>query len=180
MKSFLSTLLSGCMLTLTHFLRPSRANRLVGLHEMGNWSYRKAVTLRYPKEKLPVPEHGRYKLHNEINDCILCDKCARICPVNCIEIESIRSPKLLGRTSNGLPKRLHAARFDINLAKCCFCGLCTSVCPTECLTMTSSYDYSTPSIQDHTLSFAEMSPQEVRERRQDWKSHQSLSSSQDT
>lgn len=40
------------------------------------------ITLQYPHEKLPVPDRGRYKLHNEIEDCIVCDKCAKICPVD--------------------------------------------------------------------------------------------------
>ena len=176
MRSLLLTLFNGCKLTLTHFFSPSRARRLMGLHERGAWSYRQSVTLRYPKEKLSVPANGRYKLHNEIEDCILCDRCARICPVDCIEIESIRSPIQLGHTSNGLPKRLHAARFDIDLAKCCFCGLCTSVCPTECLTMTNQYDYSVSSVEEHLLSFAEMSEKEAEEKRKIWKNHKSLPS----
>ena len=37
------------------------------------------------------PDTGRYKLHNEIDDCIVCDKCAKICPVNCITIEPIKT-----------------------------------------------------------------------------------------
>ena len=28
------------------------------------------ATLQYPRESLPVPDNGRYKLHNEIEDCI--------------------------------------------------------------------------------------------------------------
>lgn len=114
------------------------------------------ATLQYPHEHLPVPPRGRYQLHNEIDDCILCDKCARVCPVDCIEIESIKSSVPLGTTSNGMTKRLHAVRFDIDLAKCCFCGLCTTVCPTECLTMTPEYDYSVFDWAEHKVAFATM------------------------
>ena len=30
------------------------------------------VTIQYPKESIGVPQVGRYKLHNEIDDCIDC------------------------------------------------------------------------------------------------------------
>lgn len=124
------------------------------------------VTLQYPYETLPLPDNARYRLHNEIDDCIVCDKCAKICPVDCIEIEVIKSPEEIGKTSDGTPKRLHAARFDIDMAKCCFCGLCTTVCPTECLTMTKAYDFSEFDVKDHTYAFAEMTPLQILEAQQ--------------
>lgn len=120
------------------------------------------ATLQYPHEHLPVPERGRYRLHNEIDDCIVCDKCARVCPVDCIEIEAVQSPVPLGKTSNGMTKRLHATKFDIDLAKCCFCGLCTTVCPTECLTMTPQYDYSVFDWAEHKVPFATPVPKNLR------------------
>jgi formate hydrogenlyase subunit 6/NADH:ubiquinone oxidoreductase subunit I len=125
-------------------------------------------TLQYPHERLPVPSRGRYQLHNDIDDCIVCDKCAQVCPVDCIEIEAIKSPVPLGKTSNGMTKRLYAARFDIDLAKCCFCGLCTTVCPTQCLTMTPEYDYSVFDWAVHKVSFATMTSQEITARKKAW------------
>ncbi len=125
-------------------------------------------TVQYPKEQLPVPDHGRYQLHNEIDDCIVCDKCAKICPVDCIAIEPIRAKETYGHTSDGTPLRIHAAKFDIDMAKCCFCGLCTVVCPTECLTMTKDYDYSTSDILDHNFSFSKMNEKEIAEKRREF------------
>lgn len=124
------------------------------------------ATLQYPHERLPVPARGRYQLHNAIDDCIVCDKCAQVCPVDCIEIEAIKSPVPIGQTSNGMTKRLYAARFDIDLAKCCFCGLCTTVCPTECLTMTPAYDYSVFDWAEHKVPFATMTPEEIAAKKQ--------------
>ncbi len=123
------------------------------------------VTLQYPKEQLPVPDNGRYKLHNEIEDCIVCDKCAKICPVNCIEIEAIKASEPIGTASDGTPIRLYAAKFDIDMAKCCFCGLCTTVCPTECLTMTPEYDFSVFNLEEMNFKFSKMSEEEVALRR---------------
>jgi NADH-quinone oxidoreductase subunit I len=125
------------------------------------------VTLSYPYESIPVPENGRYQLHNEIDDCIVCDKCAKICPVDCIEIEAIKAPEEIGKTSDGTSKRLYAARFDIDMAKCCYCGLCTTVCPTECLTMTPEYDFSTFDIRDMIFEFSEMTPAEIEAKKQE-------------
>ena len=123
------------------------------------------VTLQYPFEELPVPDNCRYQLHNEIDDCIVCDKCAKVCPVNCIDIEPVRAVEEIGKTSDGTPKRIYAAKFDIDMAKCCFCGLCTTVCPTECLTMTKEFDFSVFDIKEHNFVFGEMTEGEIAEKK---------------
>jgi len=100
-------------------LRKSLKPRLRKLPITDNtWFRAVPTTLQYPRERLPVPTRGRYRLHNDIDDCIVCDKCAQACPVDCIEIEAIKAPSPLGQTSNGMTKRLVATRFDIDLAKC--------------------------------------------------------------
>lgn len=123
------------------------------------------ITLQYPKEQLPVPDNGRYQLHNEIDDCIVCDKCAKVCPVDCIDIEAIKAPEAIGTASDGTPIRLYAAKFDIDMAKCCFCGLCTTVCPTECLTMTPDYDFSVFNLEEMNFKFSDMTEAEAAQRR---------------
>ena len=122
-------------------------------------------TLQYPHQAIPVPVNGRYQLHNEMDDCIVCDKCVKVCPVDCIEIEPIKATGLVGHTSDGSPIRLYAATFDIDMAKCCFCGLCTTVCPTECLTMTNEYDFSVFEVKEHNFSFANLTAEEAAEKK---------------
>jgi formate hydrogenlyase subunit 6/NADH:ubiquinone oxidoreductase subunit I len=164
----LGTIWRSLRLTWRH-LRKSMALRARNLPVTDDAYFRSGVsTLQYPHKRLPVPARGRYQLHNAIDDCIVCDKCAQVCPVDCIEIEAIKSPVPLGQTSNGMTKRLHAARFDIDLAKCCFCGLCTTVCPTECLTMTPEYDYSVFDWAAHKVPFSAMTPEEIIARRHAW------------
>ena len=124
------------------------------------------VTLQYPHEHLPLPDIGRYQLHNEMDDCIVCDKCAKICPVDCIEIEPIKATGIAGYASDGSPIRLYAAKFDIDMAKCMFCGLCTTVCPTECLTMSKEYDFSTFDITTHNFEFGNLTPEQSQEKRE--------------
>ncbi len=123
------------------------------------------VTIQYPLEMIPIPDNGRYRLHNEMDDCIVCDKCAKVCPVDCIEIEPIRATEEVGKASDGSPIRLYAAKFDIDMAKCCYCGLCTTVCPTECLTMTKTFDYSELDIRDMVYEFGNLTPAEAEEKK---------------
>jgi formate hydrogenlyase subunit 6/NADH:ubiquinone oxidoreductase subunit I len=173
-KDAISTLSTGLKLTLSHLFSPGKKPKATqAIWEKDYFSAGSDnFTLQYPKETIPVPENGRYKLHNEIEDCIVCDKCAKVCPVDCIEIEAIKSPEEIGRTSDDTPKRLYAAKFDIDMSKCCFCGLCTTVCPTECLTMTDEYDFSAFDFKEHNFAFAEMTPLEILEKKKAWEKHQ--------
>jgi formate hydrogenlyase subunit 6/NADH:ubiquinone oxidoreductase subunit I len=166
-KEAFTTLLKGLQLSLAHLKAARKQRPPIYVSDSQYFKYDTGiVTLQYPKETLPVPDNGRYKLHNEIDDCIVCDKCAKICPVNCIEIEPIRAVEEIGKTSDGSSKRIYAAKFDIDMGKCCFCGLCTTVCPTECLTMTKDYDFSEYDVVDHNFSFSEMTPLEILEKQQ--------------
>lgn len=135
-------------------------------------SQRGIVTVQYPHEQLPVPALGRYQLHNEIDDCIVCDKCVKACPVNCITIEPIRSAVEFGKTSDGSPKKIYAAKFDIDMGKCCFCGLCTTVCPTECLTMSPVFNFSSYSMDKHYFKFGNLTEAEVGLRKKEWSDFQ--------
>ena len=156
----------GMALTWKHAwaARKSRENQQI--QQPGYFDTNEGIfTLQYPHQQIPTPVNGRYQLHNEMDDCIVCDKCVKVCPVDCIDIEPIKATGLVGHTSDGSPIRLYAAKFDIDMAKCCFCGLCTTVCPTECLTMTSEYDFSVFDIKEHNFAFANLSPEEAEEKK---------------
>ncbi|HEX5169959.1 MAG TPA: 4Fe-4S dicluster domain-containing protein [Cyclobacteriaceae bacterium] len=162
----IGSLLSGLRITFRHLVGATKTQSLLSIDNPKYFDNRLGVaTIQYPHEILPVPETGRYRLHNEIDDCIVCDKCVKICPVNCITIDPIRATEEIGKTSDGTPKRIYAATFDIDMGKCCYCGLCTTVCPTECLTMTKVYDFSVFDIREHNYSFAEMTPSEIVEKK---------------
>jgi formate hydrogenlyase subunit 6/NADH:ubiquinone oxidoreductase subunit I len=167
------SLFEGLRITLRHFLKARRTQPIRAIHQRDYFSDREGIaTIQYPYEMQPVPDNGRYRLHNEIDDCIVCDKCAKICPVNCIDIVPIKATEEIGKTSDGTPKRIYAATFDIDMGKCCFCGLCTTVCPTECLTMTKVYDFSVTDIREHNFAFAEMTEAEIADARKKLEEHQ--------
>jgi formate hydrogenlyase subunit 6/NADH:ubiquinone oxidoreductase subunit I len=169
----ISTTLTGMRLTMRH-LRQARSRRKVNNIQKNDYfaEHTGMVTLQYPHETMAVPDNGRYQLHNEMDDCIVCDKCVKICPVDCIEIEPIRSSEEIGKASDGSSIRLYAAKFDIDMAKCCYCGLCTTVCPTECLTMTQEFDYSTFDIKTMLFQFGNLTPAQAEEKRQLWEQYQ--------
>ena len=167
------SLLAGLRITLRHLVKARRTQAVRSITESNYFKNREGIaTIQYPYEMQPVPDNGRYRLHNEIDDCIVCDKCAKICPVDCIDIVPIKATEEIGKTSDGTPKRIYAATFDIDMGKCCFCGLCTTVCPTECLTMTKVYDFSVSDIREHNFAFAEMSEAEIDDKRKKLEEHQ--------
>ncbi|MBO0934530.1 4Fe-4S dicluster domain-containing protein [Fibrella aquatilis] len=165
-QSGIRTTLKGLSLTMRHLRQATRRRTPVGMENNGYFDLQTGlVTLQYPHEKLPIPDNGRYRLHNEMDDCIVCDKCAKVCPVDCITIDPIKATEEIGKASDGSPIRLYAATFDIDMAKCCYCGLCTVVCPTECLTMEKTFDYSTYDLGNLTYAFANLTPEEADEKR---------------
>lgn len=169
----LRSLWGGLRITLKHLLKSRKTQPVLAISEPHYFARREGIaTIQYPYEMQPVPDNGRYRLHNEIDDCIVCDKCAKICPVNCIDIEPIKATEEIGKTSDGTPKRIYAATFDIDMGKCCFCGLCTTVCPTECLTMTKVFDFSVTDIREHNFAFGEMSDAEIADKRKKLEEHQ--------
>ncbi|MFA6944771.1 MAG: 4Fe-4S binding protein [Pedobacter sp.] len=160
------TVIKGLSLTIGHFFAARESRKVMPITDK-NYFLQKGgtTTIQYPHQKLPVPDIGRYQLDVEMDDCIVCDLCAKICPVDCIEIESIKSTEAIGKTSDGTTKRLYAAKFDIDMAKCMYCGLCTVVCPTECIIMTDAYDRSMPHLVDMTYRFSDMTAEEASQKR---------------
>ena len=159
----------GLLITLRHMFGARRSRSAVDIRNAEYFDKQLGVTtVQFPREKMPIPEVARYQLDVEIDDCIVCDLCAKACPVDCIDIEAIKATEAIGKTSDGSVKRLYAAKFDIDMAKCMYCGLCTVVCPTECITMTDQYDRSTPRLSDLIYSFAEMSPAEIETKKAEY------------
>jgi formate hydrogenlyase subunit 6/NADH:ubiquinone oxidoreductase subunit I len=159
---------SGLKLTLKHLWRARNSRQPISVTNPNYFQSTEGInTVQFPHVMQPIPDNGRYRLHNEIDDCIVCDKCAKICPVNCITIEPVKAVEEIGKTSDGTSKRIYAAKFDIDMGKCCFCGLCTTVCPTECLTMTKVYDFSVFDMKEHNFAFAEMSEEEIAQRKKE-------------
>lgn len=165
----LTTAVKGLILTVRHLFAAGKGRKELDVRKDNYFEQQEGtVTVQFPKVKMPIPEVARYQLQVDIDDCIVCDLCAKACPVDCIDIVSIKSPEVIGKTSDGSVKRLYAEKFDIDMAKCMYCGLCTVVCPTECITMTDQYDRSTTQLTDLIYGFGEMTDQEIAQRKEEW------------
>lgn len=147
----LYTILIGMKVTLRHVFIP-------------------AVTIQYPSVKPQLPERERNRLYVNMDDCIGCDQCARACPVNCIEIETVKSipGEDLGTTSNGKKKALWVTTFNIDFAKCCYCQLCVFPCPTECIYMTDTYEFSEFQRENLVYDFVTLTPEERIQKKKNY------------
>jgi NADH-quinone oxidoreductase subunit I len=147
----LFTILIGMKVTLRHVFIP-------------------AVTIQYPSVKPQLPERERNRLYVNMDDCIGCDQCARACPVNCIEIETVKSipGEDLGTTSNGKKKALWVTTFNIDFAKCCYCQLCVFPCPTECIYMTDTYEFSEFQRENLVYDFVTLLPEEREQKKKNF------------
>src|SRR3989304_1707672 len=115
---------------------------------------RETITLQYPEERWEPSERFRGFLHNDIKRCTSCTMCVKVCPVDCISLESVR----------GADKKLVLVSYDINIGRCMYCGLCVEVCPPKSLTHTSGYEKATVDRGELILHFIEEEADEVKAR----------------
>ena len=141
---------------------------LVGMNITFRHLFTPAVTIQYPDVKLRLPERARNRLYVNMDDCIGCDQCSNACPVDCIEIETVKSLPTddLGLTSTGQKKRLWVTKFTIDIAKCCYCGLCVPPCPTECIKMTDVYEFSEFDRHHLIYNYVTLTPQEISDAKE--------------
>lgn len=140
---------------------------LVGMKITFKHLFTPAVTIQYPDVKVPLPERVRNRLYVNMDDCIGCDQCSRACPVNCIEIETVKSipGEDLGITSNGKKKALWVTKFNIDIAKCCYCQLCVFPCPTECIYMTDVYEFAEYERNNLVYKFTTLTEEEAVQKK---------------
>ena len=115
--------------------------------------FMKPVTVHYPDEHLPIADAYLGKHELDQPGCIGCSQCAKVCPVECIDIDLERHGKVLEWKS-----------FKVDYNYCMFCGLCVETCPTEVLRMTKEYDLSEYDRTDCVLeltSYTGLRPEDI-------------------
>lgn len=96
------------------------------------------ITVKYPYEKLELPERARwYPVHmrDENGDpkCTACGLCVRACPDQCIVLN----------VSTAEDKTKTIELYQWEMGACMFCGLCEESCPFDALKMGSDYELAT-------------------------------------
>lgn len=120
----------------TASLSRALAASLPYLFNMNPNSMRKEITEQYPdpvssRTVDDLPPRTRGLLKNDIRICIGCHDCARVCPTDCIRIESQHDPET---------QKEWVSVFDIDHSACIFCGLCVEVCTPNSLVHTRRYE----------------------------------------
>jgi formate hydrogenlyase subunit 6/NADH:ubiquinone oxidoreductase subunit I len=111
--------------------------------------YRKEITEQYPdpiSSRTPddLPPRTRGLLFNDIDRCSGCKECEKVCPTQCIRVE----------TEPGADaSKIWVSVFDIDFARCIFCGLCVEACQPQSLVHTRQYEGSVYSLTDLVASF---------------------------
>ncbi len=144
-------IVKGLGITLQHFFetylvdikyKGKRYGTPEGLEDRKSFDTKGIFTVKYPEEKLDVPEAFRYipfLVYDETETgekdirCTSCGICAKVCPPQCIWITRSVNPE----TGKPVPK---PAKFFIDVDICMNCGLCAEYCPFEAIRMDHDYE----------------------------------------
>jgi NADH-quinone oxidoreductase subunit I len=122
-----------------HYLKEagySLYSTLKGLKVTGRASLRAETTVQYPDVRPDLAPRFRGFPDVDLDTCIVCHLCEKVCPTQCIHIEDlIHGPAHGEAVDPDAPKpekkKKEATVFNINAAICMVCGLCEEICPTK-------------------------------------------------
>jgi NADH-quinone oxidoreductase subunit I len=93
------------------------------------------ITVKYPYERLQLPERARWAVGPKFFEdgspkCTACMTCVRVCPdfILALDVETRED------------KSKHINRFDYEIGACMMCGLCVEACPFDAIEMTQDYE----------------------------------------
>jgi len=89
----------------------------------------KKFTVEFPERKESFDDRERCMLRLDMDTCISCTACEKICPnktISMVEVETEHGTKAMPQ---------------VGMERCMFCGLCEEVCPTKCLVLTKGYAF---------------------------------------
>jgi NADH-quinone oxidoreductase subunit I len=96
------------------------------------------ITVRYPEERLQLPERARWTVAPRFAEdgspkCTACLICVKECPDHVLRLES--SPSAQGGK--------HIDAYVYEVGACMMCGLCVEACPFDAIEMTHDYELAT-------------------------------------
>lgn len=133
---------------------------LIGMRVTIKYCFAKTICVQYPDSAPTIQPRFRGFHWYEIEKCIACDQCAKVCPVDCIYIEKTAARKLDKTSGTAVGGAM--TRYAIDYSKCMFCGLCMAPCPTDCLHMSNLHDMSGYDRESMIVEFTELAKQGLR------------------
>lgn len=101
------------------------------------------ITVKYPYEKLELPERARWAVRptyfaDGAHRCTACLTCVKTCPDHILSLD----------IETREDKTKHIERFGYEIGACMMCGLCVEVCPFDAITMSHEYELAVTSPDD--------------------------------
>jgi len=93
------------------------------------------ITLKYPYEKLELPERSRWAVAPKFDPsgnpkCTACMACVRACPDHILDLQF----------ETAEDKSKHIEHFRYEVGACMMCGLCVETCPFDAIEMSHDYE----------------------------------------
>lgn len=100
------------------------------------------ITLRYPEERVALPERARWMLQHKYDEtgapkCTACMICVNTCPDFILTID-------WHKTDDG---GKHIDRYLYEVGGCMFCGLCVEACPFDAIEMGKEYELASTDVR---------------------------------
>ncbi|MFX1244196.1 MAG: 4Fe-4S binding protein [Promethearchaeota archaeon] len=92
------------------------------------------LTIKYPNQRLELPQSERGRHFIKLELCIGCGRCEQICPTLAIRLKSLEKRYSERNKQNRYP--------SCDFGRCCFCDLCIETCPTHAFEHTDFYELS--------------------------------------
>ncbi|MDZ4169761.1 MAG: NADH-quinone oxidoreductase subunit I [Coriobacteriia bacterium] len=101
------------------------------------------ITVKYPHEKIELPERARWAVQLKLDEdgahkCTACMACERACPDHIIKID----------VTTGEDRSKHIDRWGYELGACMMCGLCVESCSFDAVEMGHDYELATVNVED--------------------------------
>lgn len=93
------------------------------------------ITVKYPYEKLALPERARWAVAPKYDEdgapkCTACMACVRACPDHILDLE----------VTTREDKTKHIEHYSYEVGACMMCGLCVEACPFDAIEMSHDYE----------------------------------------
>ncbi len=93
------------------------------------------ITVRYPYERVTLPERARWAVEvvrdeSGAHKCTACMTCVRACPDHILDLQFT--------TAEDKSKHIDYLRYE--MGACMMCGLCVEACPFDALKMGQDYE----------------------------------------